>query len=245
MIVSASGDAAVRGMRRGDLLVGVQHTPLPEGATLAHVQELMEELPRPLALNLYRPTPLELHKADFSAAATDATAAGHEALLKYDFSVFRDEARDFGGWQEDPIAPEAFLKGGTSKGTPNIDSKQRRQSSLSRYQSIIDSNLCDLSASVWNPPSKEEINKLRTARQQYETGNRNMTTEEESTRKPEVIEEILSSEDGSQMSEEDEEVIQSFLASVSRQRNYWINELHHEEDPETALFDAYEGITYF
>ncbi len=44
-------------MRRGDVLIGVHHTPLPLHATLAHVQSLMESLPRPLSLNLFRPSP--------------------------------------------------------------------------------------------------------------------------------------------------------------------------------------------
>ena len=56
VIVGSSGDAAVRGMRRSDILIGVHHIPLPAQATLQHVQQLMESLPRPLSLNLYRPS---------------------------------------------------------------------------------------------------------------------------------------------------------------------------------------------
>ena len=82
VIVSASGDAAVRGMRRGDMLVGVQHTPLPAGATLSHVQELMETFPRPLALNLYRPSPWETRDSDFFAAAlTQVQGGDHDGNL--------------------------------------------------------------------------------------------------------------------------------------------------------------------
>jgi hypothetical protein len=59
VIVGATGDAALRGMRRGDVLVGVHHIPLPPHATLQHVQALMESLPRPLSLNLYRASPFD------------------------------------------------------------------------------------------------------------------------------------------------------------------------------------------
>jgi hypothetical protein len=59
VIVGATGDAAVRGMRRGDILTGVHHIPLPEQTTLQHVQQLMESLPRPLSLNLFRSSPYE------------------------------------------------------------------------------------------------------------------------------------------------------------------------------------------
>jgi len=59
VVLSASGDAAVRGMRSGDILTGVHHTPLPANATLQHVQQLMEALPRPLNLNLFRPSPYD------------------------------------------------------------------------------------------------------------------------------------------------------------------------------------------
>jgi hypothetical protein len=37
----------------------VHHIPLPQNATLAHVQGLMESLPRPLTLNLFRPSPYD------------------------------------------------------------------------------------------------------------------------------------------------------------------------------------------
>jgi len=59
VVVGATGDAAIRGMRRGDVLVGVHHIPFPPRATLQHVQQLMESLPRPLSLNLYRPSPFD------------------------------------------------------------------------------------------------------------------------------------------------------------------------------------------
>lgn len=55
-VVQATGAATVAGMRAGDVLVGVHHIPLPASATLANVQHLLESLPRPVALNLSRPS---------------------------------------------------------------------------------------------------------------------------------------------------------------------------------------------
>ena len=55
-IIHATGAATTAGMRAGDVLVGVHHIPLPASATLANVQHLLESLPRPVALNLSRPS---------------------------------------------------------------------------------------------------------------------------------------------------------------------------------------------
>lgn len=56
LIVEATGGAASRGMKKGDILIGVHHIPLPTETNLDHVQKLMESLPRPMNLNLWRPT---------------------------------------------------------------------------------------------------------------------------------------------------------------------------------------------
>lgn len=87
VIVGATGDAAVRGMRRGDLLTGVHHIPLPARATLQHVQQLMESLPRPLALNLYRPSPYD------SAIYDGPSPADGPHPLPLPCAVWRPKAR--------------------------------------------------------------------------------------------------------------------------------------------------------
>ena len=69
-VVQATGAATKAGMRAGDVLIGVHHIPLPASATLANVQHLLESLPRPVALNLSRPSSVA------ARAFVDAEGAG-------------------------------------------------------------------------------------------------------------------------------------------------------------------------
>ena len=134
-IISAVGDAAVRGMRCGDVLVGVQHSPLPMAATLAHVQELMEAIPRPLALNLYRPSTWEAHEKGFAVPPSNFKGGERDAELAA-MAPNSMSAQDFGGWWDEK-GPSLQIASSPSPSAASSTHRCYRNSAA---------HICDLSA---------------------------------------------------------------------------------------------------